>query len=94
MYSTVSHSTNISTGAFIMTSEKNASNLKTAYLNGSALPTTATEAPGAGTNINSFGQAGGNFTTCQYQEYIYWNLEQSTNRVAIETLINDYYGIF
>jgi hypothetical protein len=94
MFSGLAHGTNISTGAFITTSEKNASNLKTAYLNSNALPNTATQSPSSGNNINSFGQAGGNYTTCQYQEYIYWNSEQSANRVAIETLINDYYAIF
>jgi hypothetical protein len=94
MYTAVTHGTNTSTGNFIMTSEKNASNLKTVYLNGSALPTTATEAPGAGNNMNIWGFPNSNPTTCQYQEYMYWNSEQSANRVAIETLINDYYGIF
>jgi hypothetical protein len=94
MFSQFAHGTNVNTGAFITTSEKNASDLKTVYLNGNGLPLTSTQAPSAGANINSFGQAGGNFTTCQYQEYIYWNLEQSANRVAIETLINDYYAIF
>jgi hypothetical protein len=94
MSSVVNHGNETSTGAFITTSEKNASDLKTIYLNGIALPITATQAPSAGANINSFGQAGGNTTTCQYQEYIYWDLEQSANRVAIETLINDYYAIF
>jgi hypothetical protein len=88
------HGSSNTTGAFITTSEKNASNLKTAYLNGTALPLTETQAPAAGNVINSFGHAGGTTTTCQYQEYIYWNLEQSANRVAIETLINDYYAIF
>jgi hypothetical protein len=94
MYSTVTHANNTSTGAFIIASEKNSSNLKTAYINGSALATTATEAPSTGTNINSFGQAGGNTTTCQYAEYIYWNIEQSANRAAIETAINDYYNVY
>ena len=94
MYSTVTHANNTSTGAFIIASEKNASNLKTAYINGSALATTATEAPSTGTNINSFGQAGGNTTTCQYAEYIYWNIEQSANRANIETAINDYYNVY
>jgi hypothetical protein len=88
------HGSNITTGAFITTSEKNASDLKTVYLNGLALPITATQAPAAGNVINSFGQAGGNTTTCQYQEYIYWNLEQSANRVAIETAINNYYNVY
>jgi hypothetical protein len=94
MFSGLAHGTNISTGAFITTSEKNSSNLKTAYLNSNALLVTATQAPSTGANINSFGQAGGNFTTCQYQEYIYWNSEQSANRVAIETAINNYYNVY
>ena len=94
MSSSFIHGINTSTGAFITTSEKNASDLKTAYLNGTALPLTETQAISTGTNINSFGHAGGTTTTCQYQEYIYWNLEQSANRVAIETLINDYYAIY
>jgi hypothetical protein len=95
MSSPVNHGTNVNTGAFITTSEKNASNLKTIYLNGNALATTATQAPSTtGTNMNAFGQNGTNFTTCQYQEYIYWDSDQSTNRVGIETLINDYYAIY
>jgi hypothetical protein len=94
MFSSFIHGINTSTGAFITTSEKNASDLKTVYLNGTALALTAIQAPSTGTNINSFGQSGGNYTTCQYQEYIYWNIEQSANRVAIETEINDYYNVY
>jgi hypothetical protein len=94
MYSIVIHGTNTSTGPFITTSEKNVSDLKTAYLNGMALATTATEPPFAGTGMDTFGRAGGIFTTCQYAEYIYWNSEQSTYRSAIETAINNYYNIY
>jgi hypothetical protein len=94
MYSALVHGTNTSTGNFIMTSEKNASNLKTAYLNGSALPITATEAPGAGTNMNIWGYPNSNPTTCQYQEYVYWNSDQSANRVGIETNMNTYWAIY
>lgn len=94
MFSSLIHATNTSTGAFITTSEKNASNLKSVYINGTALATTATEAPSAGNVINSFGQSGGTTTTCQYAEYIYWNSEQSANRVGIETEINDYYNVY
>lgn len=94
MFSSLIHGTNTSTGAFITTSEKNASNLKSVYINGTALAITATEAPSAGANINSFGQSGGTTTTCQYAEYIYWNSEQSADRVAIETEINDYYNVY
>ncbi len=95
MYSAVNHGTNTNTGSFITTSEKNASNLKTVYLNGNALATTATQAPSTtGTFMNAFGQNGNNFTTCRYQEYIYWDSEQSANRIGIETKINDYYAIY
>jgi hypothetical protein len=94
MYSSFNHGINTSTGAFITTSQKNASDLKTVYLNGTALALTSTEATSTGTNINSFGQTGGNFANCQYQEYIYWNSEQSANRVAIETNINTYWTIY
>jgi len=88
------HGTNTSTGVFIMTSEKNASNLKTAYLNGSALVTTATEAPSAGSNLDVFGQAGSNYTFGRYAEYIYWDSEQSANRTAIEDNINTYWNAY
>jgi hypothetical protein len=94
MYSSLPHGNNTSTGSFITTSEKNSSDLKTVYLNGSALPITATQETAAGNVINSFGHAGGTTTTCQYQEYIYWNSEQSANRVAIETNINTYWTIY
>lgn len=94
MFSSLIHGTNTSTGAFITTSEKNASDLKSIYINGTALATTATEATSTGTNINSFGQSGGTTTTCQYAEYIYWNSEQSANRVGIETEINNYYNVY
>jgi hypothetical protein len=92
--STVTHGTNIGTGAFIMTSEKNASNLKTAYLDGVALATTATEAPSAGNNFIYFGRAGNNSHLGRYAEYIYWNSEQSANRTAIETDINTYWNAY
>lgn len=94
MPSTVTHGTNTGTGAFIMTSEKNASNLKTAYLDGVALATTATEAPSAGNNFIYFGRAGNNYTLGRYAEYIYWNSEQSANRTAIETNINTYWNAY
>jgi hypothetical protein len=94
MPSTVVHNTITTADGYIITSEKNASNLKTMYLNGSAQPTTATEAPSAGNNINVFGQAGGNYTLGQYQEYIYWNSEQSANRTGIEDNINTYWNAY
>jgi hypothetical protein len=94
MPSTVIHNTITTADGYIITSEKNGSNLKTMYLNGFAQPTTATEAPSAGNNINMFGKAGGNITLGQYQEYIYWNSEQSANRTGIESDINTFYTIY
>jgi len=88
------HGTNNTTGAFIVTSEKNASNLKTVYVDGVALPTTATEAPTAGNNFIYFGRSGNNFITGQLSEYIYWNSEQSANRVGIETNVNTYWNAY
>lgn len=94
MPSLVIHNTLTTTDGYIITSEKNASNLKTMYLNGSAQPTTATEAPISGNLINVFGQAGGNYTLGQYQEYIYWDSDQSVNRTAIENNINTYWNAY
>jgi hypothetical protein len=94
MPSNLIHSTITTADGYIITSEKNASNLKTMYLNGSAQATTATESPSAGNNINMFGKAGGNITLGQYQEYIYWDSEQSANRVGIETDINTYWNVY
>ena len=94
MPSLVIHNTLTTADGYIITSEKNASNLKTMYLNGSAQPTTATEAPISGNLINVFGQAGGNYTLGQYQEYIYWDSDQSANRTAIENNINTYWNVY
>jgi hypothetical protein len=85
---------NISTqGKCIMTSLKDASNLKVGYRNGVQLTNTATEVPTIGT-LNLFGGAGTTYTSGQYQEYIYWNSEQSANRTAIEDNINTYYNAY
>lgn len=95
MFTGFVHGVNTTSNKFIITSEKNSSNLKTVYLNGSAQANTSTEAPSAGSNMNIFGQAGnGNFTSGQYQEYIYWNSDQSANRTSIETEINNFWVIY
>jgi hypothetical protein len=94
MPTALTHGTNNTTGAFIVTSEKNASNLKTIYVDGVALATTATEAPSAGNNFIYFGRSGNNFITGQLSEYIYWNSEQSANRTGIETNVNTYWNAY
>ena len=82
------------TGRCIITSLKDAANLKVAYRNGVQLTSTATEAPAAGT-LNVFGQVSTtNFTSGQYQEYIYWDSEQSANRTAIENNIKTYWNAY
>lgn len=80
-------------GRCIMTSLKDAANLKVAYRNGVQLTNTATEAPAAGT-LNVFGAAGTTYTSGQYQEYIYWDSEQSANRTAIEDNIKTYWNAY
>jgi hypothetical protein len=85
---------NISTvGRCIMTSLKDLANLKVAYRNGVQLTNTATEAPISQT-LNAFGRYTTSQTAGQYQEYIYWDSEQSANRIGIETNINDYYNVY
>lgn len=80
-------------GRCIMTSLKDASNLKVGYRNGVQLTSTATQAPSAGT-LNVFGATSTLRTSGQYQEFIYWNSEQSVNRVGIETDINTYWDAY
>jgi len=94
MQTIVAHGINNTTGAFIVTSEKNAINLKTVYVDGVALPTTATEAPTAGANLIYFGRSGSNYISGQLSEYIYWNSEQSSNRIGIETNVNTYWNAY
>lgn len=94
MQTSVTHGTDNTTGGFIVTSEKNASDLKTIYVDGVALPTTATEAPTAGSNLIYFGRAGNNYISGQLSEYIYWNSEQSANRIGIETNANTYWNAY
>jgi hypothetical protein len=86
------HGTNATIGRYLMTSLKDASNLKVIYQNGVALPNTSTEAPVAGI-LNVWGQISVNFIG-QQQELIYWNSEQSTNRTGIETNINTYWNAY
>jgi hypothetical protein len=81
-------------GRCIMTSLRNSSNLKVAYRNGVQLTNTATQAPVSGT-LTTFGQlTSAVFTSGQYQEYIYWDSEQSANRTEIEDNINTYWDAY
>lgn len=80
-------------GRCIMTSLRNSANLKVAYRNGVQLTNTVTQSPSAGT-LTTFGQLNTAFTSGQYQEYIYWDSDQSANRVAIETNINNYWNAY
>ena len=86
---------NSSTGAFVVISLKDASNVKRVYLNGSQLATTGTEAPQAGTNMDRWGQSGATlFMNGRYAEYIYWNSEQSANRAGIENEVKTYWNVY
>jgi hypothetical protein len=85
---------NISTaGRCIMTSLRDLANLKVAYRNGVQLTNTATQAPTSQT-LDAFGRYTTSQTSGQYQEYIYWDSEQSANRIGIETDINTYWNAY
>lgn len=94
MQSLVTHGTTTTIGAYLITSEKNSANLKTVYLNNVALATTATEAPSSGTNLFYFGRQGSNYTGGRVAEFIHYSSDQSANRVAIETNIDNYWNIY
>jgi hypothetical protein len=73
---------------------KNNANLAVVYQNSVALPNTSTIAPAVGT-MNTWGQQSTNlFYSGEYQEMIYWDSEQSANRIGIETNINNYYNVY
>jgi hypothetical protein len=73
---------------------KNNANLAVVYQNSVALPNTSTIAPAVGT-MNTWGLQSTNiFYSGEYQEMIYWDSEQSANRIGIETNINDYYNVY
>ena len=94
MQSLVTHGTTTTIGAYLITSEKNSANLKTVYLNSLALATTSTEAPSTGTNLYYFGRQASNYTGGRLAEFIHYNSDQSANRVAIETNIDNYWNIY
>jgi hypothetical protein len=80
-------------GRCIMTSLRDSSNLTIGYRNGTQLTTTATVSPTSQT-LNAFGRYTTSQTSGQYQEYIYWDSEQSANRIGIETDINTYWDAY
>lgn len=85
---------NVSTvGRCVMTSLRDSSNLKVGYRNGVQLTTTATVTPISQT-LNAFGRYTTSKTTGQYQEYIYWDSEQSANRTGIEDNIKTYWNAY
>lgn len=89
-----SHGLITTNGSYIIMSEKDSTNLKSVYING-FVNSSGTEVPANGTFMNQFGRSSAvAATTAQYQEFIYWDSEQSANRANIETLINNYYAIY
>jgi hypothetical protein len=88
-----SHGLITTNGSYIIMSEKDSNNLKSVYING-FVNSSGTEVPANGFYMNQFGRSSSQPTTAQYQEFIYWDSEQSANRANIETLINNYYAIY
>ena len=77
-----SHGLITTSGSYIIMSEKDSTNLKSVYING-FVNSSGTEVPQNGTFMNQFGRSSTQSTTAQYQEFIYWDSEQSANRANI-----------
>jgi hypothetical protein len=88
-----SHGLITTNGSYIIMSEKDSNNLKSVYING-FVNSSGTEVPADGTLMNQFGRSSTQSTTAQYQEFIYWDSEQSANRTAIEDNINTYWNAY
>jgi hypothetical protein len=88
-----SHGLITTNGSYIIMSEKDSNNLKSVYING-FVNSSGTEVPADGTLMNQFGRSSTQSTTAQYQEFIYWDSEQSANRIGIETDINTYWNAY
>jgi hypothetical protein len=88
-----SHGLITTNGSYIIMSEKDSNNLKSVYING-FVNSSGTEVPANGTLMNQFGRSSTQSTTAQYQEFIYWDSEQSANRIGIEDNINTYWNAY
>lgn len=66
------------------------------YLNGSEVTAGNGNYTYSATNYNTLGRRNANYTSAnnEYQEFILWNIDQTSNRTGIENNINTYFSIY
>lgn len=88
--------TDTTTSHLIITGQRDTGGTQRIYKNNVEVPTTFVSFT-LGTGINSIGRyanLNGLAPFCSIQETIYYNTDESANRTAIETDINNYYTVF
>lgn len=89
---TLHDSNNTSTGDFLFTVLRDSSNNCKYWINGSA-QTTQTYANSVD-NMTTMGNRNGQLHNGYWQEHIYWNSDQESNRSGIETDVNGFFSIW
>jgi hypothetical protein len=92
-----STATDTTTSHLIITGQRDTGGTQRIYKNNVEVPTTIVSASPFGTTINSIGRYNNSFSYVTFgsiQETIYYNTDESANRTAIETDINNYYTVF
>ena len=89
-----STATDTTTSHLIITGQRDTGGTQRIYKNNVEVPTTFVPFA-VSTGINSIGRYNNSFVSyCSIQETIYYNTDESANRTAIETDINNYYTVF
>jgi hypothetical protein len=92
-----STATDTTTSHLIITGQRDTGGTQRIYKNNVEVPTTFVSSSPFGTTINSIGRYNNSFSYVTFgsiQETIYYNTDESANRTAIETDINNYYTVF
>jgi hypothetical protein len=89
---TITHESNTTVGAYIISSLRDVSNVVKAFRNTTELTTgTATSTTGS---FNSFGQVSTTGTSARIVEMIFWNNDKESSRADIVTNQNDYWEVY
>jgi hypothetical protein len=88
----ITHESNTTVGAYIMSALRDGSNVVKAFRNTTALTTgTATSTTGS---FNSFGQVSTTGTSARIVEMIHWSNDKESLRADIVTNQNDYWEVY
>lgn len=90
--SSFTHGTSAATGIYIQTILRNSSNEVKAWHNNVAFPTIVNS--NASNSFTRWGKSASPESSGYKQELIYWEIDQSANRTAIETDINTYWNAY